>query len=88
MHSNPKIYTIFSYKRIIGRVLPVVPMAFKIWITSQGVLVKEKISPLMYVAYLPFLRQAMMGNTTTIMKGTKLIRKRKGLHERGLHEKS
>ena len=52
MHINPKTYTIFSYKRIIGRVLPVVPIAFKIWITSQGVLVKEKISPLMYVANL------------------------------------
>ena len=67
MHSNPKTYTIFSYKRIIGGVLPVVPVAYKIWITSQGVIVKAKISPLMYVANLPFLRQAMMGNTTTII---------------------
>ena len=55
MHSNPKTYTIFSYKRIIGSVLPVVPIAFKIWINSQGVIVKEKISPLMYVANLPFV---------------------------------
>ena len=88
MHSNPRTHTIFSYKRIIGRVLPAVPIAFKIWITSQGVIVKEKIRPLMYVANLPFLRQAMMGNTTTIIKKTKFTQKRKGLNERGLHEKS
>ena len=31
MHSNPKTYTIFSCKRIIGGVLPAVPIAFKIW---------------------------------------------------------
>ena len=88
MHSNPKAYTIFIYKRIIGRVLPAVPIAFKMWIASQGVIVKEKISPLMYVATRPFLRQAMMGNTTKIIKRTKFTQKRKGLHERGLHEES
>ena len=68
MHSNSKTYTIFSYKRIIGGVLPAVPIAFKIRITSQKVIVKEKISPLMYVANLPFSRQAMMCNTRTIIK--------------------
>ena len=88
MHSSPKTYTRFSYKRIIGGVLPIVPIAFKIWIASQGVIVKEKISPLMYVANLPFLRQAMMDSTTTIITRAKFTQKRKCLHERGSREKS
>ena len=65
MHSNPKTHTIFSSTGIIGGVLSAVPIAFEIWKeknkSSQGVMVKEKISPLMYVANLPFFGNGREG---------------------------